>query len=248
MSGRWMILVVVACGCGWPGIAWGVIDSNTNYTLDLTQSKEAGAKATWSDAKYYTHTAKGLGWGTAKDSKSSRNFWLQTEPVAIGLSWRPTSIASISVSVDHTGAAGLLYARYSADGKNWTTWQYLEGSPPGPRDGAKSSFRGTLRVPYRESAAYDQLRLEYARRNDVAWGNDEEGLVKSIVAREPKYFEKSTPFIGYVQFLYETSLHGGDSIKGVQANLEWSVSGLTTLGKTRQPRHNHTTPWRFKAQ
>ena len=51
MSGRWMILVVVACGCGWPGIAWGVIDSNTNYTLDLTQSKEAGAKATWSDAK-----------------------------------------------------------------------------------------------------------------------------------------------------------------------------------------------------
>jgi hypothetical protein len=62
----------------------------------------------------------------------------------------------------------MLYARYSADGKHWTTWQHLEAADAAAANGPTKVFQGTLRVPYRERAPYDKLRLEYARREAPA--------------------------------------------------------------------------------
>jgi hypothetical protein len=151
------------------------IDSSTGYTLDLTKPKEAAEKAEWSAPDNIKATSEGLGWGR-RDDKGSLDVWLQTEPIGIGYSWRPTSIALIKATVEGDGADGLLYARYSADSKRWTTWQQLDAA-----EKQAGVFHGTLRVPYRESARYHHLRMEYARRDDVPWVSDEEALVKDIL-------------------------------------------------------------------
>src|SRR5437773_1549393 len=79
---------------------------------------------------------------------------------------------------------------------HWTAWQYLGGG---------SNVRGTVRVPSREAAHYQDLRLDYSKRGK----ENEEAVVKEILDADPKFFENSTPFIGYLQFLYEVSLPGG---------------------------------------
>jgi hypothetical protein len=229
------------------GPALGEIDSNTRFTLDLTNAKEAAQKATWSTPDLITVTAEGLGWGKPRD-RGSRDVWLQTKPIGIGLSWRPTSIASIKATVGHPGISGLLYARYSADGKHWTSWQHLAQSAPGAAHAAPPSFEGTLRVPYRDQARYQELRLEYARRQDVPWPSDEEALVKDLVKRDPKFFEKSTPFIGYVQLLYETQLRGGQRIKSLTVDVGWWLGGKHIPPKNDKARQGRDVPWRFQAR
>jgi hypothetical protein len=228
------------------GSVRGEINSRTTYTLDFTKVREAPWKSTWSDPDQITATPEGLGWGTRTDA-GSRDFWLQTEPIGIGLSWRPASITSIKATVDQPGVSGMLYARYSADGKHWTTWQYLQAADPATANGQKETFQATLRVPYREGARYDKLRLDYARREDVAWCSDEEALVKEILQREPSFFERSTPFIGYVQFLYEAQLPGGHRIKGLNLEMSWTLGGKHHAPKEESTWKGRDVAWRFKA-
>jgi hypothetical protein len=115
-------------------------------------------------------------------------------------------------------------------------------------NGRTEVFRGTLRVPYREQARYTELRLEYSRRDDVPWSSDEEALVKEILKREPAFFEKSTPFIGYVQFLYETQLRGGQRMQGLKVEVNWFVGGPHHAPKDESAYKVRNVPWRFKAR
>jgi hypothetical protein len=236
MRSRWLVVLVASLAM--TGASVATIDSNTAYTLDLTKGK-AAPKAEWADPDRIKVTAEGLGWGTT-DDVGSRDFWLQTEPIGIGYSWRPTSITTIRASVEGNAAGGLFYARYSADGKHWTTWQQLDSKDRG-------TFQGTLRVPYRESARYHELRLAYARRADVDWGSDEEALVKDILRREPTFFAKSTPFIGYVQFLYETQLRGGERIKALKVEADWWLSGKHVAPRKPDAQKGRDIPWRFRS-
>ena len=238
---RWIVAFVLGSFLLSPGTAFAEIIGSTSYKLDLSKPKEAAKKAKWSEPDKIEATSDGLGWGSS-DDKSRRDVWLQTEPIGIGEAWRPTMIATIKATVKGDGADGLLYARYSADGKHWTTWQHIEAEENKP-----GAFKGTLRVPYRDSTRYHKLRLEYARRDDVPWGSDEDALVKDILVREPKFFEKTTPFIGYVQFLYETQLRGGQRMKGLEVHADWFLSGLHQFPKIAGADKGRDVPWRFKA-
>src|SRR5439155_24394570 len=102
-------------------------------------------------------------------------------------------------------------------------------------------------VPYREGARYHELRLAYARRDDVPWCSDEEALVKEILKREPTFFGKCTPFIGYVQFLYEAQLQGGQRMKALQFEVSWWLSGKHHPPKNEETTKGRDVPWRFKA-
>jgi hypothetical protein len=230
-----------------PGQALAEIDSSTSYALDLTKPKEAARQAKWSEPDIITVTAQGLGWGKRTDV-GRRDVWLETKAIGIGLSWRPTSIASIKATVERPGTSGMLYVRYSADAKHWTTWQHLEETTPGGANPAAQSFQGTVRVPYRELARYQELRMKYARREDVPWPSDEEALVKDLLKREPKLFEKTTPFIGYVQLLYETQLKGGQRIRGVKVDVRWFLGGKHLSPKNEKDREGRDVPWRLKAR
>ena len=247
MDRKWPLLVAGTLIVLTPGLSWGEIISSTPFSLDLSNASEAPRKARWATPDTIKVTAEGLGWGTVQDP-GTRDFWLETEPLAVGLSWRPTSITPIRVTIRQPGNSGMLYARYSADGKHWTTWQLLEETGPAKERASTQQFNGTLRVPYREREPYDKLRLDYARRDDVAWASDEEALVKEILGRDPKYFERYTPFIGYVQFLYEAQLPGGHRFKGLDVDVGWFLSGIHRPPRNEETRKGREVPWRFKAR
>ena len=242
-----MSLIAAGILLGAPGLALATIESATSFHIDLTQVKEAAAKAKWSEPDHNAVTSAGLGWG-AGEEEGSRDFWLQTTaPMAIGLSWRPAHYASLRATIHHPGTVGQLYARYGADGKHWTTWQLLDEVTPAKKDTADHEFSGVLRVPYREMARYQGLRMKYARREDVPWSSDEEALVEELVRGEPKFFDESAPFIGYIQFLYEAQLHSGQRITGLEVEASWSLSGIHQRPKDEKTAKGRGVPWRFKA-
>src|SRR5262245_48121886 len=109
MDRKWLSLVAGTLALLAPGLAWGEIISSTPFALDLSHPKEAPRKARWADPDRIKVTEEGLGWGTT-DDKGTRDFWLETAPVAVGLSWRPTSIATIRATVRQPGNSGMLYA------------------------------------------------------------------------------------------------------------------------------------------
>lgn len=82
-----LILLTIVSSC--PRAALAEIISNTTDTLDLTNAKEAPLNAKWSDPDRITVTPEGLGWGN-RDDNASRDVWLQSKPIGICLSWRPT--------------------------------------------------------------------------------------------------------------------------------------------------------------
>lgn len=242
-----LVFVVGTVVLGVAGLGRAEIMSHTTFTMDFTK-EDAGKKAEWSPAKMVTAGPTGLGWGDSTD-RGSRDFWVQTtEPVALGLSWRPVNAITITATVEGTGpSSGQLFARYSPDAKHWSTWQLLLPADIGKADLRRQLFRGSLRVPNREQQRYGELLQQYMRRDDVAWSCDEEALVVNILRGDPKFFEKSLPFIGYVQFLYEGGLQGGERIRSMRVDIPWCVSGLQTLPKDKKAQQYRDGPWRFKA-
>src|SRR5262245_37158922 len=108
------------------GTAAATIHSMTRFEVDFTKSADAKAKAAWSEPDKSPAARQGLGWGSSAD-QGSHDVWLQTtEPIALGVSWRPTMATNLRVTIKGPGANGQLYARYSADATHWTTWQPLE--------------------------------------------------------------------------------------------------------------------------
>ena len=165
----------------------------------------------------------------------------------MGLSWRPVTAINLTATMDGTGSSsGQLFARYSPDATHWSTWQPLMPGDIGKADLCRQQFRGSLRVPYRKQERYRELLQQYMRRDDVAWGSDEEALVTDLLRGDPKFFEKSLPFIGYVQFLYEGGLKGGERIRGMRVDIPWCVSGLHSLPKEKKAEQHRDGPWRFK--
>src|SRR5437588_186659 len=218
------------------GPSAAIIDSVTHFAVDLTKPGDAKAKATWSDPDKMEVTAQGLGWGSSAD-QGSRDFWLQTsEPIGLGVSWRPTMATNLRVTIKGPGGNGQLYARYSADAKHWTTWQPLDAEPmppgvAGTAKGPTQTFKALLRVPYRERGKYGELFSAYSRRQDVPWVSDEEAFVKDLLKTDPNFFERQTPFVGHVQLLYEAQLPGGQRVQGIDVEAHWIVGGLHAIPK-----------------
>ena len=248
MSSPRLVRLALLTAAAFAPPARGQIMGSTPAAIDLADVAEAGRKASWSRPDVFKVNADGLGWGAAGE-QGTRDFWLQTtEPIGIGLSWRPPSVAMIRATVERPGASGMLYARCSADAAHWTTWQLLE--PAGPAAAAAAtteSFRGTLRIPARDRARYDELRLAYARREDVPWRSDEEALAAEILRREPAFFEASPPFVGYIQLLYEAQLPAARRVKGLKVQVDWVVGGKFLPPSNPADETGRDGPWRFKA-
>ncbi len=86
--------------------------------------------------------------------------WIQTKPLAVGLSWRAASSVSLRVTIapvpkpfllDNgqtiTPFVGQLYARLSPDSKHWSTWQARAPDTPGDIDPAGRLFTANMSVP-----------------------------------------------------------------------------------------------------
>ncbi len=255
----WLVITFV------PTISWGAIMGESSLTIDFTDSKDATRKAEWSDPDLVKPTEEGLGWDGA--SNSGRDAWVRTKPIGVGLSWRPLTRAHVSVTITPEARAvsqsnietlGNVYVRFSPDLKNWSNWQALASRPKIVGKPVKEgeplravpmtrTYSGQIGVPRVAQKAYQEALREYAKL-DVPWKSDEEAAAKWILERDPEFFKNHLPFIGHIQFLYETQLHGGRRLESFEARLPWVVSGLHHSPRDQSLYKNRDDiPWRFRA-
>ena len=225
-----------------PASALAGILGQQSLNVDLTNAKEAPTKVTWSEPERIAITEKGLGWDG--ETNALRDGWIQTEPLAIGVSWRPAQGANVRVRVyplpaeitlpngqKSTPSVGSMFVRYSPDGKHWSDWQALKHEEGDPRKKSDASlFTGAISVTRRQREEYER-QMQAWMKLDLPWSSDEEALVKWIVAAQPDFFKEHKPFVGYVQFLYECGFWGGQRLTKLEAEASWGVGGLHTVPK-----------------
>ena len=207
--------------------------------VDLTDPEEASEMASWSDPDLLAVTGEGLGWDG--EPAAVRDGWLHTRPMALGLSWRAPAAVSVSVTIlpgpgevvldngqTMTPHEGDLYVRFSSDTENWSSWQVLQrGWNPSITAVTEAGrhYYGSIQVPLLERGAYQELLREFAEM-DVPWKSDEEAACRWIAGEHPGFFAEHIPFIGYVEFLYEGSFHGGRRLTSFSAEVVYGMSGI----------------------
>jgi len=252
-------LLAIGMVLAWPNGYASIIDFK-QLDIDFTSPVDAAAKATWSEPEKIMIAKEGLGW--EGEAAASRDGWIQTTPLAIGLSWRPAQSISVRVAIQppprevqldngqkFTPYIGVVYARYSPDLRHWSSWQALDGGQPRPgEETAKPArrYHGTMQVPYRDRAEYGKLLSEYSEL-DVPWKSDEEAAVTWMLKRDPELFARRIPFIGYVEFLFEGPFSGGQRIQSLKVEISYGVSGLATMPRDAAVGQGRDVPWRFKA-
>ena len=230
-----------------------IVDVGQQVVLDFTQPDRIKQMAHWTDEHYINSTKDGLGWdGKAQEY---RDVAIETvEPTAGGWSWKPVTTVNIATEVIPSGkfrfpktgvnfptTAGVLFARYSPDGKHWSTWQALEPQRPRDKEHPRLWLQGTLRVPRKARQRYAKLLREFAG-TDRPISVDEEAAVRWILEKQPDFFKHELPFIGYVEFLYETSIQGNQRLKRLNINLSYWRGGRISI----PPGHRENDRWRFK--
>jgi hypothetical protein len=235
--------------------ACGDMLGSKSFVLDFTKAEEARQKATWAES--FSLAGQGLGFSGPKTTM--RDLRVETtEPLGIGWSWRPVTSVRITARIEPPGQfqfgetsitfpSGSVFARYSPLGKHWSSWQYLEIQRPEDRSRPEQVYCGTLCVPRKEREWYERLLREYSRM-DVPWPSDEEAAVRWILARDPECFTRSLPFIGYLQFLFETRLHGGRKIQRIHVTMSYGAGGMHTPPRDRSVYETRQGPWRLKAE
>ncbi len=249
-----VLLVILSAGTS---SVYGFMDAEKEFVLDFGKPEQVKMNATWNDADKFDITEEGFGWDGRRNA--SRDLAIQsTELVGVGWSWRPVHAVRITAKIEPPGEfkfressvtypCGQIYARYSPDGKHWSSWTHLQMQEPKDKKKPTQAYTGSLRVPYKEQATYRKRIREYSRRN-VPWASDEEAAVAWILKHEPAFFENNLSFVGYVQVLFETSLPGGQRIKRIHMNLSYSAGGVHSPPKDEEVRRSHKGPWRFKAE
>ncbi|XHR27860.1 MAG: hypothetical protein ACFUZC_18250 [Chthoniobacteraceae bacterium] len=236
--------------------AMGTMWIANEWTADLTHEAEAKATLTWAQPEKIGVTKDGLGWDG--DPSASVDGWIETQPIAVGTSWRPAPNVRLEVKISpapkpfptaygqmSTFGIGAAYARYSPDGKHWSTWQALS---PDSEKYSLRTFKGYLEVPKRERVSYEDLLSKYSAL-DVRWKSDEEAAVRWILKRQPDFFAHSLPFIGYVQVLYEVQFGGGDRIHDFKVHWDCAIGSMATTPKDLDfdIQKDRGVPWRFTA-
>jgi len=221
---------------------------------DFTQPEKIGELARWSDTNLNA-TTNGLGW--AGKANEYRDVTVESrEPVAVGWAWHPVTAISISAEVVPAGTftlinnsslsypttAGNLYVRYSPDTLHWSTWHALHLQEPKDRQKPRLFFVGTLRVPDRARVQYSTLLRAFAGTNRPVT-IDEEAAVVSILKRDADFFEREMPFIGYVEFLWETRVNGNQRVQRLEVQMNYGRGGR----EQKPGGHDETTKWRFNA-
>lgn len=183
----------------------------------------------------------------------SQDIWVQSHALPIGLSWRPPSSAAFSVSLagsineaDPTFRTETqVFIRYSCDKTNWSTWYAFTKTDKITNDGL-GIYESQILLPYSASERYRELMREWWRSRPI-WSSDENEFCEWLIQREPDFFVKEMPFIGYVQIRIEKSaVRLPQVLKSVTIGYGWGVSGIQTIPRDKSKvRQNTGAKWFF---
>ena len=238
---------------------YATIDGMEELSINFTDNNEAKEKAVWSEPNKINITKDGLGWDGQQNA--FRDIWIQTIPMAIGLSWRPARSVNVTVGIEpevksitlpngqtYPPYIGNMFVRYSPDGKYWSSWQAMDYPKPQNEEADKRKYTAFINIPQRERKEYISYMEKYLKL-DVPWTSDEEALAKWILEQDPEFFSKSIPFAGYLQFLYEQSQPAGQRITKFHATASFGIGGTHQPPKDKDVyKERDNIPWRFKAE
>jgi hypothetical protein len=222
-------------------LAWATTAmAGTQLDLDFTKP-DVAKQARWTQSPVLKRGPHGL--VCELPESSYIQFELQTtEPIAIGFWWRPARSASIAATLSpvaspSTTAPGQMFARYSPDTKHWSTWQVLASST----EPTQYKFSGQLVVSEQDYGEFGAI---------CGATNDAEPCAEGILNSHPDFFAKHLPFIGYVEFLYEVGLTGGQGIERLNVDISCDTGGgnLPKEHTTPGPWLDLGSPWGFRAK
>lgn len=235
--------------------ARAVIRGEESVTVDFTKEEEAERKADWPEDLHVT--SKGLAWTSERVWLPWATHWFRTEPLALGLAWRPTTAAQIQAVLKMAPDGEVadekpiaknredgLYVRYSADAKTWSSWQAMSRDAQVGEKHSGMGFACELRVPQEARQRYEAVLLQYTRSR-MQGSSNEEAAVRWMVEKEPKIFEETIPFIGYVQFLFEGDMANNRRVTEFWAKGAYALSGLHADGDSSETLPDG--PWRYRA-
>ncbi len=234
---------------GAAGIALASILAVEDRVVPLAKGKVTEG-TTWSDG--WVAGERGLaspkmGAGEVSDA------WVEGAPVPAGLAWRPPRSVRVELFVEgelEAGAAGLVeaYVRHGCDLVNWSTWQKLSGphegswlkaaGPPAAPGGLPvlARFTGEVGVPAVATREWDERRDTWLK-SDPAWSSDDDEYARWLAAKDPRFFSRNLPFVGWTQFRVElTSLSGAVRLAVLHARLTWVVGGAAAIPKRGKPK------------
>lgn len=255
-------IFAVSAWCLLTTVASAQIMIINNHVIDFTLPEQAAKLSAWSAPENLGCTKDGFGWNGYQFT--SCDGWIETKPLAIGTSWRPTHGAGIRIKIETNYPAiastdphvkdalhPSVFVRYSADRVHWSDWQLTERNEDPPEPGTVL-YTTRVRVPRRASQAYHAKLQQWSQRDDIAWASDEDEFCRWLVKQEPDFFVKERPFVGYVQFLLEASFEGSQRLTRFEANVAWAVSGIhqprpkVPVAKKRQRSQSGQRGWNFK--
>jgi hypothetical protein len=248
----WGICLLVGgilIGLGMPLAA--IIMGGSENLVDFSDAEQVALKAKWG-AKFEL-SSKGL---APKRGSHPGGSWIETVPEGVGRSWRPVESVDLLVFVEGvptpedlggvaTDYSGNLFVRDSPDCKHWSSWQALAPTAE-PRKEGGAFFKGRVSTVSSDRLSYAKHKMHYESL-DVPWKSDEEALVKWILEKEPDFFGKQRPFVGWLQFRFEPPSFEMVAVKQIRISTTWSVGGFHAAPKAEGARKDRDGPWRFKA-
>lgn len=244
--------------------------------LEIKFSDEEGiALKTYNSGLY--GTKESLSWAIDKNDHFSHSVqttqpysigraWNPIYRVGIGVAvWPRKEFTYMGNST--TLVMGKFYVRYSADAQHWSTWIPLSSRPSkepptsrsvrdrrgkdsrlSPTDTSTKEYRlhVQLRVPGVDRKEYLEYQNRFTELN-LTWRGNEEAGVYWILEQDPHFFEKHIPFLGHLQFLYETDAEGAEEIERIEIHVITQYPGYILIPTDKKIQAKYKGPWRYTA-
>lgn len=236
-------------------VIWSGFGTNVVFTGTTAQ-----ASATWSES--LSQGVRGLSF----PSNRLDSAWIQTFPIPVGLAWRPPTEADVAVAIEGAFTDAFVkedrsmyaYIRYGCDRRNWSTWipmAHTTGALHSEStlaqlhrddDRRQKTFSATLRIPSEVGKSYWE-GMDAWRKTDPAWADDQDAYSRWLLSRNPAFFERTFPFLGYIQIRFEnpSGFHGVTNIKSIRIRGSWVVGGLHSPPKGGAYPESDESAWRL---
>jgi len=191
--------------------------------IDLTEDS-LNNNIEWSSQ--YELTDKGLS-VYADTEEVQHNLWIKSNVIPVGLAFRP--IISVNINVTINGEIGdsflqNVYFRFGCDRVHWSTWYQMTIENESNINSITYNYQLILPEPAR--VKYNELLNEW-RETEPVWICDETAFCYWISENYPDFFSNEFPFIGYLQFYYDSWwLNHPVTINSINAQMRWGVGGV----------------------
>ena len=224
-------------------MGWAQFGSSYSTPIEFARNRLPEG-VNWSPSLSLTET--GLVTQPVNQAGVSWVFWIQSQPIAAGMSWRPPTSSQVHVDVtvpEFDRGYLRAYFRYSSDRVHWSSWYDLHETP-GTTATARA-YQAYVSLPEAAYQKYSELKMEWWETNPV-WSSDEHEFCVWLATHHSEYFATEVPFIGYVQVRLE-GLAVRLRLAGMTVGLSSSVSGVSSIPHGRR-RASADEKWFFDLQ